>query len=181
MRPASGRVPLGLLGGSPAERPHTPREGTMRTAMQGTPDGRRTRESALTLSDVCGMQKPLKTPFRGIVSGAAYSAGIAGTAQAYPRRARTGADGARGCRAYIRRARSYAGRWAAPAAIWGGLSRSGIEKAPDGSGAGDYLNRRAALKSVASGSRSKKSRCTVITSKAYCTTSGRSCQGVRPA
>ena len=38
------------------------------------------------------------------------------------------------------------------------LAVMGKDKAPDGSGAGDYLKRRAALKSVASGSRSRKSR-----------------------
>lgn len=92
----------------------------MCTAMQGTPGGRRTRENALTLSDVCGMQKPLKTPFRGIVDGLIIM-------QARPEwrrhihgareRAQTGREGAGRTSG---RARSSAGRWAAPGAIWGG-------------------------------------------------------------
>ena len=91
-----------------------------RTAAQGTLDERRTCGNTFTLSDVCRTIKPLKTPCSGIVSGAVHSAGIAGTAQVYPRCARTGADGARGCRAYIRTGARLCG---ALGGSWGDLGR----------------------------------------------------------
>lgn len=133
---AFGRVLLEPPGGSSAGRLHMLRDGIMRTASQGAPGGRRMHESALSLSDVYRTTKPPITHCSGIVSGAAYSAGIARTAQAYPRHARTGAGGARGRRAYIRTGAQFCGALGGSWAIWDGLPRSGIEKAPDGSGAG---------------------------------------------
>ena len=133
---ASGRVLLGLPGRFLGGCRCSLRDGIMRTIPQGTPYGHRARGNALTLPDVCVIQKPLITPFRGIVSGAAYSAGASGTVQAYPQRARTGAGGARGCRAYIRTGARLCGTLGGS---WGGLGRPvaiGHRKAPDGSGAG---------------------------------------------
>lgn len=147
--------PFGPPGGFSAGCWCSLRGGAMRTVPQGTPGGRRACENAFPLSDVCRAQKPLKTPYNGIVSGAAHSAGMAGTARAYPRRARTGADGVRGRRAYIRTGARLCGALGGSWGDLGRLTRSGIKKAPDGSGAGDYLKRRAALKRVASGSRSR--------------------------
>ena len=63
--------------------------------------------------------------------------------------------GERGAERTSGRARSSAGRWAVPGAIWGGLPRSGHRKSPGRIRGGGYLKRRAALKSVASGSRSR--------------------------